>query len=187
MNHRPILSRRLILSILILALASQACAISLFEWPFPSNVTGVPPTPSGPTATPAPRAKVTFTVRLPEPLVTGEFLVISVVDEVTGLALNAVDYQMNPIDAVTYTTDLDIPELGAPPVHAVFIRAPWVEEAGDAVEVLARVEHGAAAGRIVAVRQGPLMATSFHPELTDDLRVHELFVEMVREDANVRA
>ena len=65
------------------------------------------------------------------------------------------------------------------PVHAVFIRAPWVESVGDAVEVLARVEHGAAAGRIVAVRQGSLMATSFHPEVGGDARVHRLFVDLV--------
>ncbi|MEP6628894.1 MAG: pyridoxal 5'-phosphate synthase glutaminase subunit PdxT [Lapillicoccus sp.] len=69
------------------------------------------------------------------------------------------------------------------PVCAVFIRAPWVEQAGDGVEVLARVEGGVAAGRIVAVRQGPLLATSFHPEVTGDTRVHELFVTMCRHDA----
>ncbi len=67
-----------------------------------------------------------------------------------------------------------------PPVHAVFIRAPWVERAGPGVEVLGRVEGGAADGRIVAVRQGHLVATSFHPELTGDTRVHALFVELVR-------
>lgn len=61
-------------------------------------------------------------------------------------------------------------------VHAVFIRAPWVEEVGDAVEVLGRVESGPAAGRIVAVRQGPMMATSFHPEVGGDSRIHELFL-----------
>mgnify|MGYP003709578141 CR=1 FL=1 len=70
------------------------------------------------------------------------------------------------------------------PVHGVFIRAPWVESVGDGVEVLARVDHegapGAAAGRIVAVRQGPLMATSFHPEVGEDSRVHGLFVDLVR-------
>ena len=63
----------------------------------------------------------------------------------------------------------------------MFIRAPWVEEVGDGVEVLARVEDGPAAGRIVAVRQGSLLATSFHPELTGDGRVHELFVRIVKE------
>lgn len=61
-------------------------------------------------------------------------------------------------------------------VHAVFIRAPWVEEVGEAVEVLARVESGPAAGRIVAVRQGSLMATSFHPEVGGDSRIHALFL-----------
>ena len=65
-------------------------------------------------------------------------------------------------------------------VRAVFIRAPWVESAGEDVEVLARVEGGRADGTIVAVRQGPLLATSFHPELTGDLRVHASFVAMVR-------
>ena len=65
--------------------------------------------------------------------------------------------------------------------HAVFIRAPWVEVAGPDVEPLASVTAGDAAGRIVAVRQGRLMATAFHPELTGDPRVHELFVSMVRE------
>jgi pyridoxal 5'-phosphate synthase pdxT subunit len=65
-------------------------------------------------------------------------------------------------------------------VRAVFIRAPWVESAGEDVEVLARVEGGRADGTIVAVRQGPLLATSFHPELTGDLRVHAHFVAMVR-------
>ena len=64
--------------------------------------------------------------------------------------------------------------------HAVFIRAPWVEDVAPQVEVLAKVEAGPAAGRIVAVRQGNLLATSFHPEITGDLRVHRLFVEMVR-------
>jgi pyridoxal 5'-phosphate synthase pdxT subunit len=68
-----------------------------------------------------------------------------------------------------------------PPVHAVFIRAPWVEAVGPGVEVLGRVEGGPADGKIVAVRQGRLVATSFHPELTGDLRVHALFVELVRE------
>jgi 5'-phosphate synthase pdxT subunit len=67
------------------------------------------------------------------------------------------------------------------PVHAVFIRAPWVEEAGSDVEVLARVEEGPAVGRIVAVRQGPLMATSFHPEWGGDARIHQVFVDLVHD------
>jgi 5'-phosphate synthase pdxT subunit len=59
----------------------------------------------------------------------------------------------------------------------VFIRAPWVEQAGPEVEILATETR---TGRIVAVRQGPALATAFHPELTPDLRVHRLFAEMVR-------
>ncbi len=66
------------------------------------------------------------------------------------------------------------------PVRAVFIRAPWVEQVDDDVEVLGRVEAGPAAGRIVAVRQGSLMATSFHPEVGGDVRVHAMFVDLVR-------
>ena len=66
-------------------------------------------------------------------------------------------------------------------LNAVFIRAPWVEEVGTGVEVMGRVTEGQAAGKIVAVRQGHLLATSFHPELTGDPRVHRLFVDMVRE------
>ncbi len=68
----------------------------------------------------------------------------------------------------------------AEPMHAIFIRAPWVERAGPDVEVLARVEDGAAAGRIVAVRQGHLLATSFHPEVNGDPRVHGLLVDLIR-------
>ncbi len=82
----------------------------------------------------------------------------------------------------SFETDLTIAGLADDrPVHAVFIRAPWVEEAGPAAQVLGRVGNGPAAGRIVAVRQGPLLATSFHPEVTGDTRVHRLFVEMVRD------
>lgn len=80
------------------------------------------------------------------------------------------------------------------PMRAVFIRAPWVEEVGPAVQVLATVSgepstagpgptagHRAEAGRVVAVRQGNLLATSFHPEVTGDDRIHALFVAMVRD------
>ena len=65
----------------------------------------------------------------------------------------------------------------------MFIRAPWVESTGAGVEVLARVpdDGSPAAGRVVAVRQGRVLATSFHPELTGDDRVHGLFVDMVKE------
>ncbi|MFE3544475.1 pyridoxal 5'-phosphate synthase glutaminase subunit PdxT [Nocardia sp. NPDC059177] len=79
----------------------------------------------------------------------------------------------------SFETDLDFTGLDTP-VRAVFIRAPWVERVGPGVEVLARVPHGPAQGTIVAVRQGDVVATSFHPEVTGDLRVHELFVDLVR-------
>ncbi len=67
------------------------------------------------------------------------------------------------------------------PVHAVFIRAPWVEQAGPGVETLATVPSGEAMGRIVAVRAGHLMATSFHPEVDADDRIHRYFVELVKQ------
>jgi 5'-phosphate synthase pdxT subunit len=76
----------------------------------------------------------------------------------------------------------DLPAAGPGPLHAVFIRAPAVQKAASSVEVLADVEH-AGERRAVAVRSGPLLATAFHPELTSDRRVHDLFVSMVREHA----
>jgi 5'-phosphate synthase pdxT subunit len=87
----------------------------------------------------------------------------------------------------SFETDLDVAGVAGGPVHAVFIRAPWVEQAGESVEALARVSGGPADGRIVAVRQGNLLATSFHPELTGDLRVHGLFAGMVKEAARAAA
>ena len=81
----------------------------------------------------------------------------------------------------SFEGDVRMAGLDDRPVHGVFIRAPWVEEVGAAVQVLARVEGGPADGRIVAVRQGSLLATSFHPEMTGDGRVHELFVSIVRD------
>jgi 5'-phosphate synthase pdxT subunit len=66
------------------------------------------------------------------------------------------------------------------PFHAMFIRAPWVEKVGAEVAVVATVATGSAVGRIVAVRQGTLLATSFHPEITGDDRFHSLFVDLVR-------
>src|ERR671936_1647841 len=69
----------------------------------------------------------------------------------------------------------DIPFEGLDsPVHAVFIRAPWVERVGPGVQVLGR-----AASHIVAVRQGRMLATAFHPEMTGDRRIHKLFVDML--------
>jgi 5'-phosphate synthase pdxT subunit len=78
----------------------------------------------------------------------------------------------------SFESDIALAGLPGPDFRAVFIRAPWVEQTGDSVEIVATE---ARTGRIVAVRQGPALATAFHPELTPDLRIHELFVDMVRE------
>lgn len=75
----------------------------------------------------------------------------------------------------SFETDLDIPALGEPTVHAVFIRAPVVETHGAAVTVLSALDDG----RIVAVEQGDLLGTSFHPELTGETRFHEYFLQKV--------
>src|ERR1041384_2763057 len=111
MKSPSILSRRILLFILVVALGGQACAISLIKWPtFPTSSPSNTSVPSAPTPTDLPRAQVTFTVRLPDPLGANEVLALSVLDEVTGLALNGVDYPMNSVDAVTYTATLAIPD-----------------------------------------------------------------------------
>ncbi len=74
----------------------------------------------------------------------------------------------------SFEADLTVVGLEGPPVHAVFIRAPFVERAGADVEVLAEVD-----GHPVVVRQGPVVATAFHPELADDDRIHELFLSTI--------
>jgi 5'-phosphate synthase pdxT subunit len=90
----------------------------------------------------------------------------------------------------SFEADIDFVGIPGDPIRAVFIRAPWVEQAGPGVEVLARVPEvpvaGSAAGRIVAIRQGSVLATAFHPELTGDRRVHQLFCEMVRMSGGVQ-
>jgi 5'-phosphate synthase pdxT subunit len=80
----------------------------------------------------------------------------------------------------SFELDLEVAGLHGGPYRAVFIRAPWVEQVGPGVEILA-TEPGTS--RIVAVRQGRALATSFHPELTPDWRIHEMFVDMVRDRA----
>lgn len=82
----------------------------------------------------------------------------------------------------SFETDLEVDGIDGPAFHAAFIRAPWVEEVGEKAQALATIQGGPAAGRIVAVRQGSLLATSFHPEITGDARVHELFVSIVRKE-----
>jgi 5'-phosphate synthase pdxT subunit len=83
----------------------------------------------------------------------------------------------------SFEADLDVPSLGAEPLHGIFIRAPIVDDVGPAVEVLARDPDG----NPVAVRQGRVLATAFHPELTPDLRMHRLLLEMIHEGAGQRA
>jgi 5'-phosphate synthase pdxT subunit len=75
----------------------------------------------------------------------------------------------------SFESDLDLPGIEGPPVRAVFIRAPWIAEHGPAVEVLAAVD-----GHPVAAREGSLLAISFHPELSDDRRLHAAFLDQVR-------
>ena len=79
----------------------------------------------------------------------------------------------------SFEADLEL-ELGERPVRAVFIRAPWIEDAGPDVEILAEVD-----GHAVLAREGRLLVAAFHPELTDDTRMHELFVNLVTEAARV--
>ncbi len=79
----------------------------------------------------------------------------------------------------SFETDLKFKGITDPPVRAVFIRAPWVESVGENVEVLAEISDSSGQRHPVAVRQGQLLATSFHPELTGDNRVHKFFVENI--------
>jgi len=80
----------------------------------------------------------------------------------------------------SFESDIELQGMAGPPLRAVFIRAPWVEQTGPDVEVFGA---DASTSRIVAVRQGALLATAFHPELTPDLRLHKLFVDIVKEQA----
>ncbi|HYM53449.1 MAG TPA: pyridoxal 5'-phosphate synthase glutaminase subunit PdxT [Candidatus Dormibacteraeota bacterium] len=99
---------------------------------------------------------------------TGEEPILGLLD--VEVQRNAYGRQLD-----SYETDVDIPALGDEPLHGVFIRAPIVVNAGPAVEVLARD----AQGRAIAVRQGKVLATAFHPELTRDRRLHRLLLELV--------
>ncbi|MEK9737961.1 MAG: pyridoxal 5'-phosphate synthase glutaminase subunit PdxT [Candidatus Nanopelagicales bacterium] len=98
---------------------------------------------------------------------------------VGGLAVtvrrNAFGRQVDSFEA-----DVPVRGLDGPAFPAVFIRAPWVESVSDQVDVLARIDRGGV-DTIVAVRQGALLATSFHPELTGDHRIHEMFLSIVRQ------
>jgi 5'-phosphate synthase pdxT subunit len=90
---------------------------------------------------------------------------------------NAFGRQVNSFESDITLSGLGTADAGT--LRAVFIRAPWVEQNGEQVAVLGTEER---TGRIVAVRQGQLLATAFHPELTPDRRIHELFVEIVKDN-----
>ena len=92
---------------------------------------------------------------------------------------NAFGRQVDSFESDITLAGLDHEPRGSGPFHAVFIRAPWVEQVGGSAAVLGTEER---TGRIVAVRQGPLLATAFHPELTQDRRIHRLFVDIVKDD-----
>lgn len=104
----------------------------------------------------------------------------TILDGIEGqLSLGAIDIDVrrNAFGSQTdsFEVDLSVPAIGDPPLHAVFIRAPVVERVGPEVKVLAAL----ADGRVVAVEQGNLLGTSFHPEMTQDHRFHGYFLERV--------
>ena len=109
-------------------------------------------------------------ILLADRLTDGEPAVLGLLD--MAVERNAYGRQLDSFEA-----DLDVPALGEEPLHGVFIRAPVVADIGDGVEVLARDEDG----RPIAVRQGKVLATAFHPELTDDRRLHRLLLELIAE------
>lgn len=99
------------------------------------------------------------------------------------LGLVDVEVQRNAFgrQKASFETDLTVEGIEEP-VRAVFIRAPWIEEAGPQVEILAEVD-----GHPVLAREGRFLVAAFHPELTDDTRVHEQFLDLVREESHVGA
>ena len=99
------------------------------------------------------------------------------------LGLVDVEVDRNAYGRQVRSFEADLEVAGDPlPLHGVFIRAPWIEEAGPGVELLATHE-----GHGVLARDGRILVAAFHPELTEDTRVHELFLQLVREESHVRA
>ena len=98
--------------------------------------------------------------------------------EVKNLGLMDISVRRNAFGRQneSFEADISMPAIGKEPFHGVFIRAPFIEETNGKTEVLGRLENGT----IVAAREGNLLVTAFHPELTDDLRFHRYFIEMVR-------
>jgi 5'-phosphate synthase pdxT subunit len=102
-----------------------------------------------------------------------------------NLALMDIDVRRNAFgrQVDSFEADVRVERFGEPPLHAVFIRAPVIERAGENVEVLARLDDGT----VVAALQDRLLATSFHPELTGDTRFHELLVALANDRARERS
>ncbi|HEY9499570.1 MAG TPA: pyridoxal 5'-phosphate synthase glutaminase subunit PdxT, partial [Terrimesophilobacter sp.] len=105
----------------------------------------------------------------------------NILDGITGqesLGGIDIDVRRNAFGSQTdsFEVDLEVPVIGDPPLHAVFIRAPVVERVGESVTTLAALDDG----RVVAVEQGNLLGTSFHPEMTEDHRFHQYFLNKVR-------
>ena len=99
------------------------------------------------------------------------------------LGLMDIVVQRNAYGRQVASFEADLELAGDPePLRGVFIRAPWLEEAGDGVDVLAELD-----GRPVLAREGRILVASFHPELTGDTRVHAMFLKLVEEEAHVRA
>jgi len=107
-------------------------------------------------------------ILLADRLADGEDPILGLLD--VAVERNAYGRQLDSFEA-----DVDVPALGPRPLHGVFIRAPVVSDVGPGVEVLARDPEG----RPIAVRQGRVLATAFHPELTDDRRLHRLLLELI--------
>jgi 5'-phosphate synthase pdxT subunit len=107
-------------------------------------------------------------ILLADRLADGEEPILGLLD--VSVERNAYGRQLDSFEA-----DVDVPALGPEPLHGVFIRAPVVSDVGPGVEVLARDPQG----RPIAVRQGRVLATAFHPELTDDRRLHRLLLELI--------
>ena len=107
-------------------------------------------------------------IMLARQIVEGDQPVLGLIDIVARR--NAFGRQVHSFEA-----DLEVAPLGPPPLRAVFIRAPWIESAGADVEILARHQ-----GHAVAAREGRVLVTAFHPELTGDTRMHDAFLSMVR-------
>ncbi len=108
-KHSTILFRRILSASIMLALVGQACTLSLFQNPINSTPATQPAGATVPAPTPQPVAQTNFVVTLPEPLAANETLAISIMDEVTGLSLNSVQYPMSARDALTYTAVLPLP------------------------------------------------------------------------------